>query len=447
MRFPQLEDSLLEAVLDGIEEGILVADAAGRVVFVSKGAREQFGLTAKEDALRLRDIAGVNMQRCITRALIEAGFDDAVSRRQDRFVVFEQAFDRPEGRRHFRIRTGLVRQESGDDLRLLLFKDVTDVKRLRAQLSAGESSEFITDDPKMREVLAQVKQAAATQAYVLLQGESGLGKTLLARMLHRGSPRSHRPLVEVNCAAIPDALLESEFFGHVKGAFTGALGDRPGRFEAADGGTLFLDEVGELPLHLQAKLLRAVQEQSFEPVGSNKTRCVDVRIVAASNRDLKDAVNSRLFRADLYYRLGVFRVRIPPLRERKSDIALLARHFLEQLHARGYPRVTLGEAALRVLLDYPWPGNVRELHNAIEHAVICAAGGIIVPDSLPQDILAYHGGMRPPRAAGFAPATDDQLRGQILFALKRSEGSKVGAARMLGIDRITLWRRMKRLGL
>jgi len=283
---------------------------------------------------------------------------------------------------------------------------------------------------------------------VLLQGESGTGKSMLARLLHRLSARAARPFVKINCAAIPESLLESELFGHVRGAFTGAANDRPGRFTAAQRGTLFLDEVGEIPLHLQAKLLRAVQDKAFEPVGTNRTQSVDVRIVSASNRLLKDTVESRLFRADLYYRLAVFPIHIPPLRSRKADIPLFIARILERLAARGYPQVSLGDAALRMLLDYPWPGNVRELENAVEHAVICAVNGCIEPLSLPQDVRAYHGEAPAlPHPRSTASRSNEQLRGQILFALKRCEGSKSATAKMLGMDRVTLWRQMRKLGM
>lgn len=438
---------LLTTLVNSVEEGVLIADRGGRMLFANEAMRRLAG----DGELKLSNLGGANLLLAIKRAQLAQGFDDAVSRRQEGFLEFEQRLELGGLQRHFRIRTELVCSAFGEDLRLLILKDITQMKELEARVGLESEGEFASNDPQMRQVLGQIHQVAATSAYVLLQGESGTGKSLLARLIHRLSPRAARPFVEINCAAIPESLLESELFGHVKGAFTGATADRPGRFAAADGGTLFLDEVGEMPLHLQAKLLRAVQEQRFESVGSNRTQSVDVRIISASNRSLKEAVEARQFRADLYYRLAVFPVVVPPLRQRKSDIPLFISRFLSHLVTRGYPPVSVSDAALRLLLDYPWPGNVRELENAIEHAVICAIDGRIEPDSLPHDIRAWDKGLPFVAPAPAQPlpskASAEQLRGQILFALKRCEGKKSEAARMLGMNRVTLWRHMKRLGL
>ena len=436
---------LLTTLIDSVEEGIVVADRGGRVLFANEALRRLVG----QGELRLSQLGGSNLALAIKRAQIAAGFEDAVSRRQEGFLEFDHTLELAGMRRHFRIRTGVVNSTHGAEWRLLILKDITQVRELEAKAGVAPEGEFTSNDVRMREVIRQIRQVAQTAAYVLLQGESGTGKSMLARLIHRLSPRAAKPFVEVNCAAIPESLLESELFGHVKGAFTGASSDRPGRFAAADGGTLFLDEVGELPLHVQAKLLRAVQEQRFEAVGSNRTHTVDVRIVAASNRFLKEAVETRQFRADLYYRLAVFPIYIPALRERKADIPLFISRFLERLSDRGYPKTSVSDSALRMLLDYPWPGNVRELENAIEHAVICADAGRIERHSLPQDIRAWHGQAPAPARLSVTSHTPpaEQLRGQILFALKRCQGRKTEAARMLGMDRVTLWRHMKRLGL
>lgn len=441
-------DEILEGLLAGIDQGVLLATPEGQVLFANNALLQLFEIPSDRPLRTLNDVGGINLKLIITRGLIDHGFDDAVSRRQKSVVELERWLDLPSGRRCFRLRTGLIERQRAAALRFVTLRDVTEMVRLRNAAHGTTSQNFITRDAQMREVLRQLQQAAPTEAYVLIQGESGTGKNVLARQLHRSSPRAAQPLVEVNCAAIPSELLESEFFGHVKGAFTGAVGDRIGRFAAADKGTLFLDEVGEVPLHLQAKFLRAVQERCFEPVGSNRSRTVDVRIVSASNRNLKDAVEARQFRADLYYRLSVITLRIPPLRARKADIPLLIEHFLDQLTARGYARATLAPEALRALLDYPWPGNVRELENALEHALICAVNGVIETDSLPQDIRDYQaeGNIRS-LTPTLVSDGESQLRGQIMFALKRCDGNKAAAAKMLGIDRTTLWRRMRRLNL
>lgn len=441
-------EAILEGLLAGIDQGVLLASIDGRILFFNQALLQLLEIPADRPPRFLNDVGGVNLKLSITRGLIERGFDDAVSRRQKGVVELERWLELPSGRRCFRLRTGIIDRQQEGAVRLVLLRDITDMIRLRDGVDGETGQDFITRDPQMLSVLRQLRQAAPTEACVLIQGESGTGKNVLARLLHRSSPRAAYPLVEVNCAAIPSELLESEFFGHVKGAFTGAFADRVGRFAAADRGTLFLDEVGEVPLQLQAKFLRAVQDRSFEPVGSSRSQTVDVRIVSASNRNLKDAVEARQFRADLYYRLSVITLHVPPLRTRKTDIPLLIEHYLDRLYARGYARAAISPEALRHLLDYPWPGNVRELENALEHALICAIDGVIRTESLPPDIRDYHGqGTLHANLALAVEGADSQLRGQILFALKRCEGNKAAAAKMLGIDRTTLWRRMRKLGL
>ena len=271
-----------------------------------------------------------------------------------------------------------------------MFVDITDrvlmeqeQLRLQAQnaylyeeiLSEHNFGAVIGESPGLRKVMQQTQLVAATDASVLINGESGTGKELIARAIHDQSPRKDRVLIKVNCSAVPDSLFESEFFGHVRGAFTGAIKDKPGRFELAEGGTLFLDEIGEVPLAMQAKLLRVLQEQEIERVGDTRTRKVNVRIIAATNRDLKSEVDAGRFRQDLFYRLSVFPIELPPLRERREDIPLLATHFAKksaQKMNRGVPRIT--RAVMSQLTAYDWPGNVRELQNAVERAVILSQG-------------------------------------------------------------------------
>src|SRR5262244_3612514 len=264
------------------------------------------------------------------------------------------------------------------------------VERLRRQLDLENAyldeqvkeglafGKIVGRSPALQEVLQQVELVARTDAAVLVSGESGTGKELIARAIHDRSPRRNHALVTVNCAAVPRDLFESEFFGHVKGAFTGALRDRVGRFELANGGTLFLDEVGEIPIELQAKLLRAIQEGEYERVGGNKTLKTDVRLVTATNRNLAEEVRKGRFREDLYYRLNVFPITLAPLRERKSDIPPLAAHFLERARKEFKKQLCLmSSEALAALKAYDWPGNVRELQNVVERAVITSRGGSI----------------------------------------------------------------------
>jgi transcriptional regulator with GAF, ATPase, and Fis domain len=297
-----------------------------------------------------------------------------------------------------------------------------------------------------------------TDSTVLILGETGTGKELIAREIHRRSRRADKPLIRVNCASIPRELYESEFFGHVKGAFTGAFKDRTGRFEAANGGTLFLDEIGEIPLELQSKLLRALQEKCYERVGEEKTRRADVRIVAATNRDLKSKVAEGSFREDLYYRLNVFPLEVAPLRARPEDIPLLARYFIDLLvKETGCPKPRLTSAGIAALENYQWPGNIRELRNVIERAVILAHGGALEFD-LPT---ALSGNNLPvPRVERIASQTEPEFltevdlqrleRENLLLVLEKSnwkiKGAD-GAAERLGVKPTTLLSRMKTMGL
>ncbi|HUJ25751.1 MAG TPA: sigma-54 dependent transcriptional regulator [Myxococcales bacterium] len=295
--------------------------------------------------------------------------------------------------------------------------------------------------PMMRAVMETISRAAAHDVPVLLRGESGTGKSVLARTLHQLSPRKARTFAVVSCPALTEHLLASEMFGHVKGAFTGAVRDHPGRVEAAEGGTLFLDEIGELPPDLQAKLLRFLQDKQFERVGESRTRTADVRIVAATNRKLEEAVASGRFREDLLFRLNVVEVTVPPLRERREEILPLARRFLGFFaRAAKRPPPQLSPEAEKVLLAYPWPGNVRELRNAIERAVILGASQVLAPAAFPERIV-QHGGSVPQVGGDF---TVDQVeREHILRVLARTH-TQEEAARILGVDASTLWRKRKK---
>jgi formate hydrogenlyase transcriptional activator len=317
--------------------------------------------------------------------------------------------------------------------------------------------EIAGNSPALLRVLRKVEQVAATDATVLISGETGTGKELFARALHARSPRRERPLVKVNCAAISAGLVESELFGHVKGAFTGATGDRDGRFALADKGTLFLDEVGELAPETQVKLLRVLQEHEFEPVGSSRSRTVDVRILAATNRDLAKEVAAGRFRADLFYRLNVFPIDVPPLRQRREDIAPLALLFLQRCAARfARPVRRIAPETLQRLTDYDWPGNVRELQNIVERAVLLSDGPVLEvgPDllsgasatmaSAPETAAAH------PPGSGRGGTLEDVQRSHILEALERTNGvieGPGGAAARLGIHPNTLRSRMKKLGI
>jgi DNA-binding NtrC family response regulator len=316
-------------------------------------------------------------------------------------------------------------------------------RQQRQDIPQHNFEEVVGKSTALMELLKQVEVVAPTDSTVLILGETGTGKELIARAIHNISSRRNRPFVKLNCAAIPSGLLESELFGHEKGAFTGAVVRKVGRFELAHGGTLSLDEVGDIPLELQPKLLRVLQEQEFERLGSTRTQRVDVRLVAATNRDLSQMVEERQFRGDLYFRLNVFPLRIPPLRSRAEDIPLLVRHFVDTYALRlGKQIQTIPDEVMEALCHYPWPGNIRELQNFIERAVILSVGNELRPSLAELE--------RKVETAGAASTLEEAERQHILQALKETKGvigGPRGAAARLGLKRTTLLSKIERLGI
>ncbi len=322
-------------------------------------------------------------------------------------------------------------------------------QKLRAELTRRYDFEHIIGhSPKMQEVFDAAKRVAATRATVLLGGESGTGKGLLARAIHQNSQRREAPFIKINCSAIPENLMESELFGYEKGAFTGAVRSHPGKFEQADGGTVFLDEIGDVPPAVQVKLLRVLQEREFERLGSTKTIRVSVRIIAATNQDLRAALEQGTFREDLYYRLNVVPINLPPLRERREDIPYLVDHFLEKFAADTGDRIGgISRKAIDKLVAYHWPGNVRELENIIQRAMVMAESDTIEPD----DIHLDHGGVNSiaPGGIPFVPdgmSLDQFEQALIREALRRTNDNKSQAARLLGLTRNALRYRLSQMG-
>ncbi len=318
---------------------------------------------------------------------------------------------------------------------------------LRQEVDKGWG-EFIGNSEEMQKVYSLIRQVAPGKTTVLITGETGSGKELVARAIHRASPRQSSLFVAINCSAIPADILESELFGYVKGAFTGANKDRIGRFEMAEGGTLFLDEITEMPMPLQAKLLRVLQENVIERLGSNTSVPIDIRIVAATNRNPRQAVEEKRLREDLYYRINVFNIDLPPLRERRSDIPLLASNYLTKMNGN----LTISAEALEYLINYAWPGNVRELHNVIERAAVLCHGNSIGIKNLPQEMVSsepFDNNIMPklPESLDLAPAVDRIETLMIQKALLQSGNNKSKASRLLNISERSLWYKLKKFGI
>lgn len=342
-----------------------------------------------------------------------------------------------------------------------IVRDNTEFEELKKRASSiVKAHGFVSQSPQMHRTLELLETIKDTDTSVLILGESGTGKEMLANAIVRGSIRAKKPFIKINCSALTENLLESELFGHVKGSFTGAVADKPGKFELADGGTILLDEVGDMSLPLQSKVLRVLQEKEFERVGGNKTKRVDVRVIAATNKDLKEEISAGNFREDLYYRLHVIPVIIPPLRERTEDIPLLVNHFMDIFNQKyGKTIEEVSSRAMHLLINYPWPGNIRELRNAIEYAFVCTNGSVIERVALPDELRKF--GAALPPSASYQPAgkslsrggeadepeADSRLRAELVMTLESVDGNRARAAKALGISRTTLWRKMKALGI
>jgi DNA-binding NtrC family response regulator len=339
-----------------------------------------------------------------------------------------------------------VRSLVGQALEKKRLKD--EVRELREDLKSRERIPFIIGKSrKIQELIDTVKQIGPADCNVLIVGETGTGKELFARAVHVASQRSGKRFVAFNCGAFTEELLANELFGHEKDAFTGATSTKTGLFEAANGGTIFLDEIGDMPQTMQIKLLRVIQEKKIMRVGGTRSISVDVRVVAATNKDLKRLVEEGRFRADLYYRLNVVSLHIPALAERKDDIALLAHHFLEKYSRKTGKEIHgISDEMMKILMNYPFPGNVRELENIIERAVTLTTGDFLEARDLPEDLKMLHFRSTRPSARGF-PTLEETERDYIRWVLSQTDGNKTKAAELLGIDRVSLWRKIKRFNL
>ena len=440
------EERSLKIILDNLDIGIFTVDRSGHITFFNTAAEKMSGY-------HRRHILGVpfsemfNDESAQEVSLLRDTIVDGISRNS------EQGMMKTKDGVSIPIRANYMalRNEKGTVVGgMTTFHDLTLVHQLKQAVRDRYTlHDMIGKSPNMQKIFAMVNVVAPTDATMLIEGSTGTGKDLLAKVIHSASRRADKPFVKVNCAAIPDNLLESEMFGYVKGAFTGAERDKIGRFQEADGGTILLDEIGDLPISLQAKLLRVIEDKEFYPLGSRHTVKVNVRIISATNRGLEKLVEQRLFREDLYYRLNVFRIEIPPLRERPVDLPLLIGHILRRLCAvreKRYPQVS--ENVMKILLNYGYPGNVRELENILEHALITCQQNTLQPRHLPEYLLSPQKSARPAKpitSKRFADSGNSESD-KILAALEANDWRRVRAARALGIDRTTLWRKMKKYG-
>jgi PAS domain S-box-containing protein len=453
----KLNRRFVQQIIDCMAEGVFTLDRGGRITSWNPAMETISGYAAADAVGQTCDM--LHFSRCINKVcptgLKECGDNrGGKSEAKECHLRHRDGFDVPVIKN-----ARVVRDEGGRIIGVV--ETLTDLSELvdarrRAEDAArrlGERYTFgnlIGKSRGMQDVFAAITAAGASDAAVLIQGESGTGKELVAGAIHHLSGRSPKPLVTVSCAALPESLLESELFGHVRGAFTGAVRDRKGRFEEADGGTVFLDEIGELSPFIQVKLLRVLQEREIERVGESARRRVDIRILTATHQDLVARVRQGLFREDLFYRLKVFPIQLPALRERREDIPLLAGHFVDRLNRRtGKELAGLSEPALRTCLDYVWPGNVRELENAIEHAFVLCRTGRIEIEHLPLELrqsgsIRFDTGRPPHRPQ----AVRRPLTAEELHSLLRDCGwNKAEAARRVGISRTAVWKYMRKWGI
>lgn len=421
----------LQSILDNLMEGIIAHDRQRRILFFNRAAERITGYPREEVIGRdCHQVFGSPF--CGAKCSFCVSSPDALGHHTYTINTNNRA---GETRQIEMSVTGMY-DEGGHFVGVLAaFRDLTDMISLKLRL--GELTSFsgiVGRDSRMLELFDQIRNLATTDYPVHITGDTGTGKELVANAIHNESARAGGPFVPVNCGALPEGLLESELFGHVKGAFSGAIRDKKGRFELAHGGTIFLDEVSELPRHMQVKLLRVLQEACFERVGGERTVSVDVRVISATNKDLRREMEKGNFREDLYYRLSVVPVRIPALRERKTDIPLLVSHFLKLAARSGRKPANISGEALSLLMDYPWPGNVRELQNAVHFALVKCRSGPIQPDHLPLEV-------RKMTCSPAKPGPECRLTAKaVTEALGRTGGNRSRAAKLLGVGRATLYR-------
>lgn len=443
-------DKYWQTIVNTMMDGLMVVDPRGTILFVNKALEEMSGYSKEE--LLGNSCQTLDCDTC-REALIRNGTKYCALFSEHQVRRCRCVLKRKDGTPLHVLKNAIVLKDENDnvvggvetltDLRDTIAKE-KEIAKLREHLTRKDGFEgIIGKHPGMQKIYEFITSSANSDAPVIIYGESGTGKELVAAAIHRLSRRRLGPYIKVNCAALSEHLLESELFGHVKGAFTGADRTRIGRFEAAHGGSLFLDEVGDIPLSTQVKLLRVLQEKEIERVGDHRPIPVNVRIISATNKDLRTLIEKGLFREDFYYRIAVLPIWIPPLRERREDIPILVDYFVSQLNLKTGKFITgISREALSVLMEYPWPGNVRELINVLEFAFVSCPKGQIMLHHLPQHIVSHNEPRKSPEARhGQRKISPDYET--ILKTLEETQGNRSEAARRLGISRVTLWKKIR----
>ncbi len=441
------EKNKIDSIVNSLADGVFTVDAELCVTSFNKGMERITGL--KEEnviGIKCRDVLKADNcdTDCPLAYTLRNGYGMANCTER---VVGKNGTTVP-----IAISTAVLKDEANRNIGLVAtVKDTSELESLKKELNERyRFSNIIGRSKRMQEIFDSIEAVSDTDCVVLIEGESGTGKELIARAIHHQSSRRDMPFIKVNCAAIVEGLFESELFGHVKGAFTGAIRDKVGKFELANGGTIFLDEIGDMPLASQPKLLRVLQDGEFERVGDIATKKVDVRIIAATNIDIKDAIKNKKFREDLFYRLCVVPLKMPPLRERKEDIPMLVNHFLEKCSLKFPLKKKVAEASEEVIsafMEYNWPGNVRELENIIEHAYIRTTGSRIELASIPHHIACYKDCAHQVELGDIPIGVKAMEKTLIEKELKKNNGDKIKTAKNLGMSRTTLWRKIKQYNL
>jgi len=438
-------DRFFNVILNSIADGVFTTDNDGKITFMNKAAEEITGFLSKE-AIGHHCFEIFRADICQSKCALK----ETLKTKKEIINLPATILKKGGQKVPISISTAVLKNERGQIIGgVETFRDLSAIEELKKELSQNYTvGDIISKNHLIHDIFSILPNIAESDSTVLIQGASGTGKELFAKAVRNLSRRKTKPFIKVNCGALPDTLLESELFGYVKGAFTDAKKDKPGRFALANGGTIFLDEVGDMSPSLQVKLLRVLQEKEYEPLGSTSPRKTDVRIIAATNKDLSKLVSERKFRDDLYYRLNVVKIDLPPLSQRREDIPLLIDAFIQKFNAKMGKQITgLSDQALRLLLNHDFPGNVRELENMVEHAFVLCAGNRIEMDCLPKELT-----MKQEKTDLSVSLKEEhpfeKAEAEIVKRiLEKNKGNRVNAADELGISRATLWRKIKRYGL